>query len=101
MSILCLVLRFNLLHFFGPSSRISNVESAISQCSIVHRAALSVPLRKSEKMEILIQAQVELYERIGRTYDNLRKTGSAKLIKAFISIMLKFFDCKWHESVLA
>ena len=81
------------LHFwsFEPES---NVELAISEYNVAHCAASSIPLRNSGRMEALIEAQVELYGRIARTYDSLRKSGSTKLTKALISTILRLLDTK-------
>ncbi|KYN43234.1 hypothetical protein ALC56_02419 [Trachymyrmex septentrionalis] len=48
-------------------------------------------------MEVLIEAQVELYGRIARTHDNLRKSGFNKIIKALIFTILRLLDTKKFE----
>ncbi|XP_071577159.1 uncharacterized protein [Temnothorax nylanderi] len=48
-------------------------------------------------MEKLIAAQQELYARMTRTYDNLKKTGAAKITRALISSSLKVLDSKWEK----
>ncbi|TGZ36960.1 hypothetical protein DBV15_12864 [Temnothorax longispinosus] len=48
-------------------------------------------------MEQLIAAQHELYARMTRTYDNLKKAGAAKITRALIALPLKVLDTKWEK----
>ena len=50
-----------------------------------------------ERMEVLIEAQVELYGCIARTHDNLRKSGFNKITKEHISTTLRLLDTKWQK----
>ncbi|XP_018392758.1 PREDICTED: uncharacterized protein LOC108771854 [Cyphomyrmex costatus] len=48
-------------------------------------------------MEAIIESQVELYGRIARTHENLRKSGAEKLTKVFVSTTLGLLDAKWQK----
>lgn len=48
-------------------------------------------------MEQLVVAQRELYGRIARTLENLRKAGSAKLSVAFVQSALANLEGKWTK----
>jgi len=48
-------------------------------------------------MEQLISAQQELYGRISRTYDNLKKAGVAKVTGGLIRSSLSLLEAKWSK----
>jgi len=48
-------------------------------------------------METLLAAQHELYGRIARTHDNLKKAGASKVSNALIASTLKLLEAKWEK----
>ncbi|XP_071640000.1 uncharacterized protein [Temnothorax longispinosus] len=48
-------------------------------------------------MEQLIATQQELYARMTRTYENLKKTGAAKITRPLIASILKVLGAKWEK----
>jgi len=48
-------------------------------------------------MEQLINAQQELYGRISRTYDNLRKAGATKVTVGLVRSSLALLEAKWNR----
>ncbi|XP_011706167.1 PREDICTED: uncharacterized protein LOC105461365 [Wasmannia auropunctata] len=48
-------------------------------------------------MEALLAGQQELYGRIARTIENLKKAGVAKITPALISTTIKLLDAKWER----
>lgn len=49
------------------------------------------------EMDTLIDAQLELSGRIGRTIENLKKAGSAKITRSLVSTTLGLLDDKWRK----
>lgn len=56
----------------------------------VHKLVKHKAMEQKKAMKALVEAQVELYGRISRTYDNLRKVGAFKLTRAFITTTINF-----------
>lgn len=48
-------------------------------------------------MEKLIDAQRELYGRIARLRENLRKTGAAKMTSSLVQSAVRILDSKWTK----
>ncbi|GAB1866401.1 hypothetical protein CAJAP_07480 [Camponotus japonicus] len=51
----------------------------------------------SREVEVLADAQVELYRKISRTVENLRKLGSAKITLGAVESRLQSLETNWAK----
>jgi len=51
----------------------------------------------SKEADSAVRAQYDLYERISRSFDNLKKTGSGKLTLELVEARLHALEANWSK----